>query len=403
LRALPADSAVLQALAAERSHAATDIATTAYYLLLLFAVAGDSAVDAFRDKMAALAPADQTILCSALLPRVVGGRFSRGAVVRQTFSVTRLEQILLLAFQGIRVSEDIQRPDGEAYSVGERDEAEDARNAIFNRILETPGEATQAVLKRLMTVPDFPIKPEWLRLHALRRAERDAILEPWSPGDVLDMERTHDRAPTTTEDLQLVATRRLEAMTHDLFHGKNSQGDTVQALADEDAVQRWVANQFEERKKDSYTVQRETEVVDARAPDIMLTSRHSGVDLPIEIKIVDKMTVAELGAALVVQLCGQYLRHQASRHGILLLVHQRPRAGGWTLREGEPLLSFDAVLGHLRDLARTIREASATGPQPIVVAIDVSEVISLQAKRATARKKTAAKKAAAKPSNGKAA
>lgn len=403
LRALPTDPTRLQALAAERAHAAADVATTAYYLLLLFAVAGDGAVDAFRDEMASLAPADQTVLCGALLPRVVGSRYSRGAAVRQTFAVTRLEQMLLLAFQGIRVSEDIKRPDGEAYSVGERDEAEDARNAIFNRILETPGEATQAVLRRLMGIPEFPIKPEWLRLHAFRRAERDAILAPWAAGDVLNMERTHDRAPTTTADLQLLARRRLEATTHDLFHGKNSQGDTVQTLADEGAVQRWVANQLEERKKDSYTVQRETEVADAKAPDIMLTSRHTGVDLPIEIKVVDRMTVAELEAALVTQLCGQYLRHQASRHGILLLVYQQPRAGGWTLREGEPLISFDAVLEHLHDVARTIRESSATGPQPIIVAIDVSTVISLKAKRAAARTRTAAKKAASKTGKGKAA
>lgn len=394
MRALPTDSSRLRVLSAARAQATPDPVTAAYYLLLLFAIEGDNAVEALRYRMASFNPADQATLCSVLLPRVLGGRYNRGALVQHTFAVTRLEQMLILAFEGIRVSEDINRPDGEVFSVGARDEAEDARNAIFNRILETPGEATQAVLRRLMTIPEFPIRPEWLRIHALRHAERDAELAPWLPGDVIVMERLHDRAPTTSADLLLLAQRRLEAIRHDIIDGKFAQGDTLQALPDEDAVQRWIADQLEARKKGAYSVQRETEVADANAPDIMLTSRHSGVDLPIEIKVVDGMTLADMEAALETQLCAQYLRHGGSRHGLLLLIHQHPRPVGWTLAAGEPLVSFNVVLERLEERARAIREASATGPQPSVFVIDVSKVIPLKSKRASTRQKTAAKKVA---------
>jgi hypothetical protein len=343
--------------------------------------------------MAKIDPADQTTLCSALLPRVVGGRFSRGAVVQQDFSVARLEEMLILAFEGIRMDEDIRHPDGEVHSIGARDEAEEARNAIFTRITATPGEATQAVFRRLMAIPNFSIQPDWLRIQAMRRAENDAALPSWFPGDVIVMERTMDRAPVTTADLQLLARRRFEDLAHDLVHHKFQQGDTLQAMPDEDAVQRWTATQLEARQKESYTVQRETEVPDSKAPDIMLTSRHSGVDLPIEIKVVDGMTLADIEAALETQLCGQYLRHRTARHGILLLVHQKPRRG-WTMVRGEPLVPFATVVAHLEAKAQAIRETSATGPQPIVVAIDVSAIVPLKAKRAAARARTAAKKAA---------
>lgn len=393
IRALPADTAALGALARERADAATDPVIAAYYLLLLFAAFGDDAVDALRAKMRQFDPPDQTILCSALLPRVVGGRFNRGAAVRQEFSVARLEEMLILAFEGIRMSDDIKHPDGEAYSISARDEAEAARNAIFSRITATPGEATQAVLRRLMAIPNFPIEPQWLQIQAMRRAEGDAVLAPWFPEDVIVMERTNDHAPVTTADLQLLARRRLEDLAHDLVHHKFTQGDTLQAMADEDAVQRWTAAQLEARQKESYTVQRETELPEGRAPDIMLTSRHGGFDLPIEIKVVDGMTVADLDAALETQLCGQYLRHREARHGILLLVHQKPRRG-WSLVAGEPLVSFAAVVAHLEAKAQTIRETSATGPQPIIVAIDVSAIVPLKVKRAAARARTAAKKAA---------
>lgn len=388
MRALPEDTAGLRAVVSERAQATDDPVTAAHYLLLLFAIDGEAAIDALSDRMGRFNPAQQAKLCSALLPRVVGGRFARGAVLQQRFDVPWLEQMLILAFQGIRVSEDVKRPDGKAYSVGERDEAEGARNAIFNRVLETPGEATNAVLRRLMTIPDFPIEPEWLRIHALRRAECDAELPPWLPGDLIEMERSFDRAPPTTADLLLLARRRLEAIDHDLIHGKFAQGDTLQGLPDEDAVQRWIADQFEARNKEAYSVQRESEVVGATAPDIMLTSRHNGVDLPIEIKIVDGMTVTEMEAALETQLCGQYLRHQSARHGVLLLVYQHPRPMGWSLVPDEPLVPFGAVLEHLEKRARAIREASATGPQPHVIAIDVSTVVALNVKRAAARKKS---------------
>lgn len=393
IRALPADATALTHLSRDRAEAATDPVIAAYYLLLLFAAVGDDAVEALRAKMAQFDPADQTTLCSALLPRVVGGRFNRGAVVRQNFSVARLEEMLILAFEGIRMSEDIKHPDGEVHSLGARDEAEDARNAIFTRITSTPGEATQGVLRRLMTIPNFPIAPDWLETQAVRRAENDAALEPWYPGDVIVMERTMDHAPVTTADLQLLARRRLEDLAHDLVHHKFQQGDTLQAMADEDAVQRWLATQFEARQKEAYTVQRETEVPDSKAPDIMLTSRNSGVDLPIEIKIVDGMAVAEIEAALETQLCGQYLRHRSARHGILLLVHQKRRRG-WKVVEGKPLVPFAAVMTHLEAKAQAIREASAIGPQPIIVALDVSAIVPLKERRATARARTAAKKAA---------
>ncbi len=203
---------------------------------------------------------------------------------------------------------------------------------IFDRLIKIPGEATHAALKRLEQIPDFPIRPDWMRIHALRRAEGDAVLPPWAPEDVMTFERTLDHPPITTADLQLLARRRIEDIQHDLINGKFTQGDTLQLLPDENSVQRWIATQFEARQKEAYTVQRETHYADDKEPDITLISRHSGVELPIEIKVADGMSIKELEAALVTQLCGQYLRHAPTRHGILLLVHQQAREVGGCLK-----------------------------------------------------------------------
>lgn len=208
----------------------------------------------------------------------------------------------------------------------------------------------------------------------------------------MTFERTSDRPPTTTGDLQLLARRRIEGIQHDLIHGKFAQGDTLQLLPDENSVQRWIATQLEARQKEAYTVQRETHYASEKEPDITLISRHSGVELPIEIKVADGMSIKELEAALVTQLCGQYLRHDATRHGILLVVHQHARKEGWLLEDGKTFIPYETVLTRLRELARTIREQSAMGPQPIIETFDVSQVVAPgEKKRATRAKRGASK------------
>ncbi len=385
LRAMPIATDGLRETTARRATEANDPVAAAYYLLILFGLEGDTAVDALRAKMATLDPPGQAALCCTLLPRLIGGRFNRAVTPPTALSVARLEQLLILAFEGVRPSEDIERPNGEVYSPELRDEAQDARNMIFDRLIKTSGEATHAALKRLEQIPDFPIRPDWIRIHALRRAEGDAELPPWAPEDVVTFERTFDRAPTTTGDLQLLARRRIEGIQHDLINGKFSQGDTLQLLPDENSVQRWIATQLEARQKEAYTVQRETHYVDEKEPDITLISRHSGVELPIEIKVVDGMSIKELQAALVTQLCGQYLRHAPTRHGILLLVHQKARKEGWLLEDGKTFGSYATVLDRLREFARGLREQSAMGPQPIVETFDVSKVIALGEKKRKTR------------------
>src|SRR5690606_26319913 len=103
----------------------------------------------------------------------------------------------------------------------------DARHMIFDRLLKTPGEATQAAIRRMAEIPDFPIEPRHLRIHAERHAEVNSELAAWLPSDVIVFEQSFERAPRTTEDLQLIARRRLEAIEHDLLHGKFAQGDTL--------------------------------------------------------------------------------------------------------------------------------------------------------------------------------
>ena len=55
--------------------------------------------------------------------------------------------------------------------------------------------------------------------------------------------------------------------------------------------------------------------------------------------------------------------------------------------DGKTFVRFETVLERLREVARTIREQSAMGPQPIVETFDVSRVVSPGEKRGATRAK----------------
>ncbi|RWK68271.1 MAG: hypothetical protein EOR54_14620 [Mesorhizobium sp.] len=374
IRGLAGSTARLWELVHSQITATGDPTTAAYLLSILFAIDGDAAADALRVKTAEFDAAGNTVLCSALMPRLFGGRIQGESGIPLRMSFANLEELVLIAFEGVRPVEDVRRSSGEVYSPDWRDNAQEARDAAFERLRDTPGEATHAALMRLAQRDGFPIPSDWLRKLARRRANDDAVLAAWRPEDVVLFENEFDRPPLTTADLQLIARRRTEQIQHDLHHDRFALGDVVQALPDENAVQRWFADRYEILQGNAYTVVRESHVAGEKEPDITLTSRANGVTLPIEVKVIDEMTVSEMEAALETQLCGQYLRHRAARHGVLLLVHQKPKAKGWILAGHAGHAPLATVLERLENKAREIRARSPDGPQPIVVCADVSTV-----------------------------
>ncbi len=371
-RGSPEQVPTLALMAARRAITVTDPEVAALFLALLFAADPEQGIAVLHQKAAGLNDADRTALCTALLPRLFGDRLGVNPT-NPALSFGGLLKLIRIAFDTVRLSDDIDRVGGGVYSPGARDHAQDARNAIMSRLEDTPGEATYEALKAFAAMPDFPVPSRWLLRAARRRAEQDAMLTPWKVHDLIDFEQTFEKSPTTTIELQSLVRRRLEKIAHDLVHGKFAQADTLKGLVNENAVQRWIADRFETLRGRAYSVERETHVADDKEPDITLTSRDSGVALPIEIKVIDGMSLPELERALEAQLCGQYLRHSAARHGVLLLIHQKPRAAGWKLPDAEGHVPLERIMAHLEERAQAIRTQDPLGPQPIVLLIDVSK------------------------------
>ncbi|MCX4177690.1 MULTISPECIES: hypothetical protein [Paraburkholderia] len=372
----------------DRFQSSMDPQVSAQYLGAAYAINAQGATDTLMAKLDLLGEAEKTALVERVLPQIFGSHWSRSAPSNMHLDVATLEHLVILAYRMVRVEEDNDRDNKGVYSPDERDEAQGARSGAFNALVSTPGHATYAAILRLMDTPNFPVARS--RLHALaqERAANDAEHAAWRADEPLRVEQRFERPPVTGRELQFVALQRLEDLQHDLVHGDFQQGATLSARPDEPAVQNWMADRLRQVQGTAYSIEREVRVAGEKEPDLRFRAKASDANVATEIKIAESWTMQQLEDALVVQLCGQYLRGRDGREGILLLVHQEPRPKGWELPDGT-YLKFEAVVQRLCALAMRIRSESSTGPQPEICVVDVSSCARAVKRRRSAPKRSA--------------
>ena len=395
VRGLNPERRRLMQLAIRRFSGAVDPDAASFYIGAAFAVDGAAATDAVLIKLKGLNPADRQALLQRMLPHVFGSHFSDGVAKGENLPLPSLEQLVHLAFTNIRIDEDNVRPSGEVFSPDDRDDAQNARDAIFSRFVNTPGRATYDAILRLVRVKGFPIPQERLRELATRRAANDSELAAWKPGEAFEFEKSAETEPQTAADLQIVALRRLADMRYDLLHDDFQQGETLAGLPNEKAVQKWTADRLRLKQGRAYSVEREVHVADEKEPDVRLRAKASDASVPLEVKVAETWTLPELDAALTAQLCDKYLRAREGRYGILLLVHKKPKPRGWT-HKGKRL-TFENVVTRLRSMASKIAGASSDAPQPEIAVLDVSGIAKKKPAKTVAKKKLAMKVTKKKP------
>jgi hypothetical protein len=368
----PTQAGRLAMLALERAANTTDLPIVGDYLSALFALQPNAAMALLTERLDVLSPEDQTSLATSLLPKLFGHDVFRPLEHDYQLPFDVLKRLVLVAFNTIRVEDDLNRPQLKVYSPNARDHAEGARSAIYNRLRDVPGRATYDFLLELARTEGFPISPLHLREEALRRAWLDADLTPWPAGAAFAFEREHEHAPTSALELQQLLARRLAELDHELNHGDFNQDRTLKLFAKETPIQNWVGHELRAAGRNSFGIDRETHRADEKKPDLVARAKASDANVAIEIKVVDELSVAELENALTTQLCGQYLRAGLGRHGVLLLVYQHARRDGWKIRADEPFVPFSTVVEHLKGQAREIAGASGDAPQPVIAVLDVS-------------------------------
>lgn len=247
---------------------------------------------------------------SAVLPGTIWSRLS----------LPLIEQVIRLAYRHVPRAGD--RDPGEARVMGARDYAQQARDAALTALTARPGPEAYAALRRLAESPNFEISSVRMRELAHGRAEMDAEVEAWSEAQSATFEKTGTAPVKSGADLLRVVEGVLGDIQLSFRKTADSSSRKVLIRAiDETEVQEWLAEQLNHLADHRFYAGRETELAEAKRPDVLVTSNSADVHVAIEVKHggMKGWSPKRLLYALRAQLAEQYLLPERRRHGVFIV------------------------------------------------------------------------------------
>lgn len=330
--------------------------------------APDNGIPEVERWLASLLTADAKHAAQIFITALMGGSWARdrGPYVGRFRTAEHLKSLYVLMHRHIQAKEDIERANKGTYSPELRDDAQDARNRLFNLITEIPGKASYIAIKQLIDDhPDADYRP-WMAKRAYQRAEADGDLETWTATQVFDFAQSQTNTPTTHRQLFDLAVQRLTDLKNWLERGNDSAWITWQRAEGETEMRTLIAGWLNQRCQSQYVTAQEPELANSQRMDIWLhnTSVHSPV--PIELKLLDKdWSGNDLCERLRNQLAGDYLREETAGCGVFLLVAQNIGQKKYWIVNGK-----NVVLTELADALKNYWQGISE-QYPGVLAIDV--------------------------------
>ncbi|WP_145517474.1 NACHT domain-containing protein [Yersinia mollaretii] len=234
-----------------------------------------------------------------------------------------LKTLYLLMFKYINPIDDIDHSSGGVYSPTLRDDAQGARDLIFQWLAEIPGKETYIALLDL--IAEYPDKnnTQWMMRAARNRAVTDADLELWADEQVKDFDASLTFTPNSPAQLYEIGVQHLLDFKDWLERGNDSLAETYQKIASETEMRNVVAHHIQNAAKGTFTCAQEAELANHQRPDIWLQHPSVNVPVPVELKLLDKFwSGPDICERLRNQLIGDYLREDEADFGIFLLIWQ---------------------------------------------------------------------------------
>jgi hypothetical protein len=315
---------LIEKLAARKCRTLTKLDHVARWFAVWTGVAPDAAIGSFNTRIGKIAdPKKRTLFAMIFVTHLIGSRMGERNAVRQSFITPgHLKSLYLLMHEHIRREEDINRVGTGAYSPGLRDNAQDARNSLFNLLNQIPGKESFLALNEIAQVhPEETARP-WILLRAKTKAVQDGDIEPWSPSQVKDFYEKLDRTPCNHRELAELAVLRLLDLKDDLEQGDSSIAEILRTVALETEMRKYIGKELREKAFGRYSIPQEEELADAKRPDLRFHGVGFDRPVPAELKLADKWTGPKLFERLENQLCGDYLRDNRSNRGIFVFLYQ---------------------------------------------------------------------------------
>jgi hypothetical protein len=333
------------------------------WLIALLSIDGFRGSEMLKEWIAGLpSPAErkETMVnfCAALTHH---GEPRFGLAVRDYERIDVLSELLPFIYQFVRFEDDAYHQG--SYSPDNRDRAERTRSHLLGVIANTPGRPSYDALMNLSKSVSYGFSKDRMDYLAKERAALDAEFEPLSGAAVAEFAVSAERQPRTEAELYELVLARLDELKIDIEDGDESEAALLQKLTKETEVRTVIANRFRKSSRSLYTVGSEEEFADATRSDIRLNAPQVSAPVPIELKIADKWTLAELSERLENQLIGQYMR--VSQCGVFLVVHNGTKKY-WEHPLTKERLNFAKLIETLNRNA-----VELTGKYPHLTALEV--------------------------------
>jgi len=327
----------------------------------------EDAIPALKDWLAGIEFEKAATEAQLFITKLMGSRYTKVLSYSngERFSVKQLKTLYLLMLHYIQVQDDIERANKGVYSPELRDDAQDGRNALFNRLSAISGKEAYVALTELSDEHPVIASRSWMRELAYKRAEEDANLEAWSAQQMRDYAKDQMSTPATHRQLYDLTVNRLIDLKSWIEGGNDSPYRTWQRVEGETEMRNLVTGWLNQNASGRYSCAQENELSNRQRPDIWTLHPLIPSPVPVELKLLDNWSGPELCERLRNQLAGDYLREEAAGCGIMLLV--------WTGKSSQAHWQIDShnvpvsgVVGALKSYWNSI-----ASDYPSVAAIDI--------------------------------
>ena len=323
----PAELAALAEVKATQGHASEH---RPYWYAIWVDADPDTGIEAVANWLATLERKEGSRAAQLFITALMGSRHDMGGGLGfENFLTPRhLKRLYVLMHKQIRTSEDINRAGSGVYSPELRDNAQDARNKLFQLLSDIPGKETYVALTELIEDHPDPNHRPWMARRAYDRAKADGDLEPWTAEQVHEFSSNLTTTPATLRQLFDLTVARVTDLKNWLERGDDSPYRTWQRAPHENEIRNLVAGWLNQNWGNSFTTAQEPELANSQRMDISLQNPNVPLPIPIELKLLDKRwSGPKLCERLQNQLAGDYLREGDERYGLMLLVWQGTKPG----------------------------------------------------------------------------
>ncbi|MBP1144484.1 hypothetical protein AB7M18_003912 [Pseudomonas viridiflava] len=362
-------------LVSRKAKATKDLTTAPLWFAAWVGVEPHMAIPALTARLSSIPDdASATDFAIRFITALVSSRRER-ALARDAFrTIDHMKALYLLMNTYIHEERDIRRANSGVYSPELRDDAQDARNALFTFIRDTPGkEAFYALLEISKHHPNSSSRP-WMALQAKEKATLDANMAPWTPQQVCEFNDRLERTPATHRDLWDLTVVQLLDLKHSLEDGDSSIASLLQPAFQETDIRKYIGNWCRERSRNRYTVPQEEQLADDKRPDLRFHGQGFDAQVPVELKLAEKWSGDQLLERLENQLAGDYLRDIHSKYGVYLLVYHGQKPGKkWKLDAGKVAETFEELIEGLQQYWRKLAPQFPEVEDIEVIGVDLTK------------------------------